>query len=171
MNSGRLTKRWSSKRSLPLTSSRSEASAPSAAPIGAEPVTAALLDSEALRVLASPKERGASARRAQAIVQAAAIRNVPVRTPAAVLVEVCRGHGRDAAVMRVLNQGVEVLSVDPGTARVAARILSDADLDSAIDAIVVATAIRLSGALIVTSDPDDLSTLAVGHPDVEIQSL
>jgi hypothetical protein len=48
-----------------------------------------------------------------------------------------------------------------------------ADLDScsAIDAIVVATAIRLGGALIVTSDPDDPSRLAMDHPDVEIQPL
>ncbi len=132
-----------------------------------------VLDTEALSVLASPKERGASARRAQAILAAAAIRNAPVRTSAGVLVEACRGRARDAAVNRVLNQGVEVLPVDRGTARVAARLLADADLDScsAVDAIVVATAIRLGGALVVTSDPDDLTSLASNHPDVEIQGL
>jgi predicted nucleic acid-binding protein len=56
---------------------------------------------------------------------------------------------------------------------VAARLLHEAVLDSssAIDAIVVATAIRLGGALIVTSDPNDLARLAMGHPDVEIQPL
>jgi predicted nucleic acid-binding protein len=72
-----------------------------------------------------------------------------------------------------LNQGVDVLPVDRGTARVAARLLNEANLDScsAIDAIVVATAIRLGGAFIVTSDPDDLSRLAMDHPDVEIQPL
>ena len=132
-----------------------------------------LLDTEALSVLASPRERGASARPAQAILQAAALRNAPVRTSAAVLVEACRGQARDAAVARILNQGVDVLPVDRGTARVASRLLNEAILDScsAIDAIVVATAIRLGGALIVTSDPDDLSTLAMDHPDVEIQPL
>jgi predicted nucleic acid-binding protein len=136
-------------------------------------VPVVLLDTEALSVLASPKERGASARRAQAILQAAALRNAPVRTSAAVLVEACRGQARDAAVARILNQGVDVLPVDRGTARVAARLLNEANLDScsAIDAIVVATAIRLGGALIVTSDPDDLSRLAMDHPDVEIQPL
>ena len=74
---------------------------------------------------------------------------------------------------RVLNQGIEVLRVDRGTARVAARILNEANLDScsAVDAIVVATAIRLGGTLIVTSEPDDLSKLAMDHPDVEVQSL
>jgi predicted nucleic acid-binding protein len=136
-------------------------------------VPVVLLDTEALSVLASPKERGASARRAQAILHAAALRYAPVRTSAAVLVEACRGQARDAAVARILNQGVDVLSVDRGTARVAARILNEANLDScsAIDAMVVATAIRLGGALIVTSDPDDLSRLAMDHPDVEIQPL
>lgn len=132
-----------------------------------------VLDTEALSVLASPKERGASARRAQAILQAAAIRNAPVRTSAGVLVEAYRGKARDAGVDRVLNQGVEVLPVDRGTARVAARLLTDADLDScsAVDAVVVATAIRLGGALVLTSDPDDLSRLAANHPGVEIQGL
>ena len=132
-----------------------------------------VLDSEALSVLATPKERGASARRAQAILQAAALRNAPIRTSAAVLVEACRGQARDTAVARILNQGIDVLPVDRGTARVAARLLHEAVLDSssAIDAIVVATAIRLGGALIVTSDPNDLARLAMGHPDVEIQPL
>jgi predicted nucleic acid-binding protein len=136
-------------------------------------VPVVILDTEALSVLASPKERGASVRRAKAILQAAAIRNAPVRTSAAVLVEACRGKSRDAAVARILNQGVDVLPVDRGTSRVAARILNETNLDScsAIDAIVVATAIRIGGALIVTSDPDDLSRLAMDHPDVEIQPL
>jgi predicted nucleic acid-binding protein len=132
-----------------------------------------VLDTEALSVLASPKERGAAARRAQAVLQAAAMRNAPVRTSAGVLVEAYRGKARDAAVDRILNQGVEVLPVDRGTARVAARLLNDADLDScsAVDAMVVATAIRLGGALVLTSDPDDLSRLASNHPAVEIQGL
>jgi predicted nucleic acid-binding protein len=136
-------------------------------------VPVVLLDNEALSVLASPRERGAWARRAQAILQAAVLRNAPVRTSAAVLVEACRGQSRDTAVSRILNQGVDVLPVDRGTARVAARLLNEANLDSgsAIDAIVVATAIRLGGALIVTSDPDDLSRLAMDHPDIEIQPL
>ena len=132
-----------------------------------------VLDTEALSVLASPKERGASARRAQAIIYAASIRNAPIRASAAVLVEACRGKSRDAAINRILNQGIGVLPVDPGTARVAARLLSDNHLDtcSAIDAIVVATAIRLGESLIVTSDPEDLGRLAMNHPGVEIHPL
>jgi predicted nucleic acid-binding protein len=132
-----------------------------------------VLDSEALSVIASPKERGASVRRAQAILHAASQRNAAVRTSAAVLVEAYCGRARDAAVDRILNQGIEVLPVDRGTARVAARLLADARLDScsAVDSIVVATAIRLGGALVLTSDPDDLARLAMNSPAVEIQAL
>ena len=107
------------------------------------------------------------------MLDAAALRNAPVRVSAATLAEAYRGRARDAGIDRVLNQGIEVLSVDRGTARVAARPLATAGLDScsAIDAIVVATAIRLGATLILTSDPDDLSTLAMDHPAVEIHAL
>jgi predicted nucleic acid-binding protein len=136
-------------------------------------VAAVLLDAEALSVIAFPKERGSAARRAQAVLDAATQRSTPIRVSAATLAETYRGKARDAGIDRVLNQGIDVLPVDRGTAKVAARLLANAGLDScsAIDAIVVATAIRLGATLILTSDPDDLSLLAVDHPAVEIQAL
>ncbi len=132
-----------------------------------------MLDTEALSVLGSPKERGVSARRAQAVLYAAAARKAPIRTSAAVLVEAYQGKARDAAVDRILNQGIEVLPVDRGTARVAARLIGSNNLNScsAVDAIVVATAIRLGEALILTSDPKDLERLAMGYSGVVIQAL
>lgn len=132
-----------------------------------------LLDAEALSVLAFPKDRGATARRAQAVLAAAEQRNTPIRVSAATLVEAYQGRARDAGIDRVLNQGIYVLPVDRSTARVAARLLSTAGLDSraAIDSIVVATAIRLGSTLVLTSDPDDLRLLAMDHPAVEIQAL
>lgn len=132
-----------------------------------------LLDAEALSVLAFPKDRGATARRAQAVLAAAEQRNTPIRVSAATLVEAYQGRARDAGIDRVLNQGIDVLPVDRSTARVAARLLSTAGLDSraAIDSIVVATAIRLGSTLVLTSDPDDLRLLAMDHPAVEIQAL
>jgi hypothetical protein len=36
---------------------------------------------------------------------------------------------------------------------------------------VVATAVRLGGGVIATSDPDDLRALAADHPNVRIWSL
>ena len=50
-----------------------------------------VLDSEAVSVLAFPRERGVSARRAHAILIEAERRNALVRIPAAVLAEVYRG--------------------------------------------------------------------------------
>ena len=132
-----------------------------------------LLDAEALSAIAFPNERGSAARRAQAVLDAAAQRHAPVRVSAATLTEAYHGKARDAGVDRVLNRGIEVLPVDRGTAKVAARLLASAGMDScsAIDAIVVATAIRLGATLILTSDPDDLSLLAMDHPAVQIQAL
>jgi predicted nucleic acid-binding protein len=136
-------------------------------------VAVVLLDAEALSVIAFPKERGSAARRAHAVLDAAARRHAPVRVSAATLAEAYRAKARDAGLDRVLNRGIEVLPVDRGTAKIAARLLASAGLDScsAIDAIVVATAIRLGATLILTSDPNDLSLLAMDHPAVEIQAL
>lgn len=132
-----------------------------------------LLDAEALNVIAFPRDRGASAKRAHAVLAAAERRNTPIRVSAATLVEAYRGTARDAGIDRVLNRGIEVLPVDQNTARVAGRLLSKAGLDSraAVDSIVVATAIRLGSTLVLTSDPDDLALLAMDHPAVEIQAL
>jgi hypothetical protein len=107
------------------------------------------------------------------VLAAAEQRHAPIRVSAATLVEVYDGRARDAAIDRVLNQGIEVLPVDRGTARVAARLLTSAGLDSrsAVDSIVVATAVRLGSTLVLTSDPDDLSLLAMDHPAIEIQAL
>jgi hypothetical protein len=41
----------------------------------------------------------------------------------------------------------------------------------AIDALVVATAIRFGGGIVATHDPDDLRRLAARHPNVSILEL
>jgi len=136
-------------------------------------VAVVLLDAEALNVIAFPSERGSAARRAQAVLTAAAQRSALVRVSAATLAEAYRGRGRDAGIDRVLNRGIDVLPVDRGIARIAGKLLASAGLDScaAVDALVVATAISLGATLVLTSDPDDLSLLAMNHPAVVIQAL
>ena len=42
---------------------------------------------------------------------------------------------------------------------------------SGVDAVVVATAIRLGGGIVATGDPDDLGPLARDHANVKVQSL
>lgn len=132
-----------------------------------------LLDSEAVSVLASPRERAVAARRVQAILTEAARRNALVRIPAAVLSEVYRGSRRDAGIDRVVGRGNRVVQLDHRTARVAGGLLGRDDLDSchAVDASVVATAVRLGGGLIMTGDSDDLRSLARDHPNVIVQGL
>lgn len=100
-------------------------------------------------------------------------RNAQVRIPSTVLVEVYRGSARDAGIDRAVGRGNRVVPLDRRTARVAGQLISRDHLDSchAVDATVVATAIRLGGALVLTSDPDDLRALARDHQNVAILSL
>jgi hypothetical protein len=58
-------------------------------------------------------------------------------------------------------------------ARVAGGLLSRRRLDSChlVDAVVIATASRLGGAVVLTGDPDDLRDLAADHSNVEVVAL
>ncbi len=89
----------------------------------------------------------------------------------AVLAEVYRGDTTDARVDRLFVSGVRRAGLDLKTVRLAGRLRARAGLGSAVDAIVVATAIRLGGAVIATSDPEDMKALAVDYPNVAIWSL
>lgn len=98
-------------------------------------------------------------------------RNAPVRIPAAVLVELYRGRGVDEAIDRVLARGfAQVVTTGARMARIAGHLLADvgAGSEMAIDALVVATAIRFGGGIVATHDPDDLRQLAAGLPNVAI---
>jgi len=132
-----------------------------------------LLDAEAVSALAWPAERRVGVRRAQAVLAEAARRNALVRIPAAVLTETYRGSGRDAGVDRIAGRGNRVLALDHRTSRVSGQLIGRNHLDPchAVDATVVATAIRLGGAVVLTGDPDDLRALAAQHRNVVVQSL
>lgn len=132
-----------------------------------------VLDSEAVSAVASARERGVAARRAQAVLAEAARRNALVRIPSAVLAEVYRGTRRDAAVDRIVGRANRVVPLDHRIARVAGGLLGRDGLDSchAVDASVVATAVRLDGAAVLTGDPDDLRLLAREHSNVAIIAL
>ncbi|MDH3299525.1 MAG: hypothetical protein OES24_03370 [Acidimicrobiia bacterium] len=58
-------------------------------------------------------------------------------------------------------------------ARVAGHLLAAAGAGSelAIDALVVATAVRFGGGAVVTHDPGDVTLLAVQHPNVSVISI
>lgn len=132
----------------------------------------AVLDAEALSSLAAPNERAASARRAQAVLEAVERRGGTARVPAPVLAEVSRTTGRTAAVGRVLRRA-RLVSTDRPIAEHAGRLLERCGLDSchAIDAFVVATAASIGGAVILTGDPEDMRSLAALTPGVVVQAL
>ena len=97
-----------------------------------------------------------------------------MRVPSAVLVELYRGGGTDAAIDSVLARGfAQVVTTGARTARVAGHLLAAAGAGSelAIDALVVATAIRFGGGVVLTHDPDDLERLAAGHPGIAVAAI
>ena len=104
-------------------------------------------------------------------MRSAHARNAPIRIPSVVLVELYRGGGTDEAVDLVLARGfAQVVTTGARMARIAGHLLSRCGADSsmAIDALVVATAVRFGGGVIATHDPADLRRLAAGHPNVAI---
>ncbi len=133
-----------------------------------------VLDSEALSALARPRANRLRHERVRAVMRSAHGRNAPVRVPSAVLVELYRGGGTDEPIDLVLARGfAQVVTTGARIARIAGHLLAAAGAGSemAIDALVVATSIRLGGGVIVTHAPDDLSRLAAGHPAVSIAAI
>lgn len=133
-----------------------------------------VLDSEAVSVLARPQRASARHQIVRAALRTAHDRNVPVRIPAAVLVELYRGRGTDAAIDQLLGRGfAQVVTTGARMARIAGHLLAEAGVGSelAIDALVAATAIRFGGGAVVTHDPDDLTLLTARHPNVSVISI
>jgi predicted nucleic acid-binding protein len=132
-----------------------------------------ILDSEALSALASSSRDHKAAKRAQAVLTSAHRAGALIRIPASVLVEAYRGRSADAAVDHVLSRIGAVVPIDRGIARVAGALLATHRLDSchAVDATVVATAVRLGGGVIATHDPDDFRRLASRFPNVKLLAL
>lgn len=129
-----------------------------------------LLDSEALSAIA----RGPVKRRQRVLALVAEMRrrDLPVAISAAVLAEVVRGKGRDAAVFAGLRR--ERVEVHPVDSRVAVRAgqllgrLPGGASDLAVDAFVVATADVTGGAIVATVDAADMRRLAATTTNVSV---
>lgn len=91
--------------------------------------------------------------------------------PVAVLCEVLTGDPRrDHGVNRLLGR-CELVPVDEGLSRSAARLRTQtgrAGSISAVDALVAAVAVGVPGCLVLTSDPRDLSAL-LSYADVLVK--
>ena len=123
------------------------------------------LDSGAVIALSRNEER------ARAVLQAAWAAGVEVSVPSLVLAETVRGAARDSSVNRVVKAVGEVTTADEAIGRLAGALLGAARSVSTIDAVVVASAVRLGGGVILTGDPGDLEALAAGHPEVVVRAL
>jgi predicted nucleic acid-binding protein len=93
-----------------------------------------------------------------------------VLVPAGTLAETLRGdNASDALINRLLNRPLTRVTVhDEERARAAGQLLARAATDDVVDALVVAEALRHDGAMIITSDPDDIADLAADSVSVVV---
>jgi predicted nucleic acid-binding protein len=109
--------------------------------------------------------------RARAALAAVLEAGADVSVAAVVVAETVRDGTADAPVNRVLKAvgGIDV--ADEAIGRTAGRLLGSAGSAATVDAIVVATAIEVGGAVILTGDAGDLALLAAEDPQVIIEPL
>ena len=136
-------------------------------------MAALVLDTRALEVIAHRSADLAAARRIQSLLTSAARLRVPVRVPTAVLAEAYTGTPADAAIDRVLGQGMRPITLGKPMVRLAGTLRYRDRLGSChtVDTLVVATAVRLGGGIVATGDPKDLQALARENPNVKIEPL
>jgi predicted nucleic acid-binding protein len=97
--------------------------------------------------------------------------SLPIVVNAVTLTETLRGSRRDAHI-HLLTRNAHVDSVDPAFATDAGTLLGRTKRNDTIDALVAVTAIRLDRpAIILTSDPNDLSALTAGHDGIEVRAI
>jgi predicted nucleic acid-binding protein len=131
-----------------------------------------LLDSEALSALAHGP--AGTRDRVRALVGEMRRRELPVAVVTAVLAEVVRGRRADAAVFSGLRrERVEVRDVDTRVAIRAGQLLGAvrAGSELAVDAFTVAAGDLAGGAVIATTDIDDLERLAAHTPAVVVADV
>lgn len=109
--------------------------------------------------------------RARAALAAAHETQAEVSIPSVVVAETVRGTATDAPVNRIIKAVGQVIGADEATCRSAGALLGAAGSSATVDAVVVATAIRLGGGVILTGDPDDLELLGAGRSEVRIEAL
>jgi predicted nucleic acid-binding protein len=131
-------------------------------------VAALVLDAEAVSALATER-RTERLRRVRAILAEAVARDADVVVPTAVLAELYRGDRVDAGLDRILNgRGIRTVTTGRRIARDAGVLRHRDRLDSChiVDCLVVATAVRLGGAVIATTDEVDMTALSRSYPNV-----
>src|SRR5438067_174152 len=111
---------------------------------------------------------------ARAMILEAGRRAALVVVPAVVIAQVIRGGPADAPVNQTLKRAGELAPVTPMLARQAGVLLGATGTTDAVDALVVAEALRVLPAVILTSDPRDIRVLVQSdraHPRVQVISV
>ena len=109
-------------------------------------------------------------RQARSFLDAARLEGAQVIVPPIVLTQTLRGGSRDAAIHQVLRLGY-VTFVGSRLARRAGELLGQTGLNDAADALIMAEALRELPCVLLTSDPEDMRTLAGGRATVRIVSI
>jgi predicted nucleic acid-binding protein len=129
-----------------------------------------VLDAAAFDVIDSAE--GAALRQ---LLRSVLARGGDVRCAAVTLAEVCRGPARTRRIQVAVSrdrggQRVMVIPTDERLAKLVGSVLHSARRasDAIADAHVVAVCAPLDVALVVTSDPDDISEMAVALPGTRI---
>ena len=124
-----------------------------------------ILDSGAVIALSRGEQR------ARAFLARALELDALVEIPVVVVAETLRGGARDAPVHRVIKAVGFVPAASEVHGRTAGRLLGAARSSATVDALVVAHAVEVGGARILTGDREDLERLAAAHSEVWVQPL
>jgi hypothetical protein len=103
-------------------------------------------------------------------IAAATKRGDEVVVPAVAVAQTIRGGPRDAPIYRLLKT-VLIRPVGLRLARHAGELLGATGSEDAVDAIVMAEALRVRPSFLLTSDPEDMTRLAGDHRGVTVESV
>jgi predicted nucleic acid-binding protein len=127
-----------------------------------EQITGLTLDTGALIALQRGDER------VRLLLRQAELHRWPVAVPAGVVAQAWRGGPRQARVARLLNDpAVETVSLDGLTARAVGVLAGRCGHSDVVD-VSVALCAGERGHTVVTSDPDDLTTVDAKLPLIRI---
>lgn len=109
---------------------------------------------------------------ARAYLERALSQSDLVVIPAVVIAETTRGGGRDAPLNQVIKAVNEVTPVTERTARQAGHLLGKSSRRGVtVDALIAAEAMARGPAIVLTSDPKDMSELLQEHPQVRVHRV
>jgi predicted nucleic acid-binding protein len=108
--------------------------------------------------------------RVAAALRLAHDRGDEIAVPSVVVAQTIRGGPRDAPIHHLLH-AVFVPFSGLRLARRAGELLGTSGTSDAVDALIMAEALRGGPALILTSDPDDMQLLANGHESVRVVAV